>query len=135
MSNFNSVVLVGNLVRDVDLRYTPGGDAVASFDLAINSYYTDKAKKKQEDTTFVSVTVWRKQAETCAEWLKKGKSVLIQGRLKQERWKGKDNENKQRLVVVASVVRFLSPMDKKQDQPTMAEDVQSADLGDDRDQQ
>ncbi|MBA7486811.1 Single-stranded DNA-binding protein [subsurface metagenome] len=135
MANFNRVILAGNLVKDPDLRYTPSGQAVASFDIAINSFFTDKAGKKQEDSTFVPITVWRKQAETSAQWLKKGKSVLIEGRLKQERWVNKQNEKRSRLIVVAQVVRFLSPMDKKDIQPDTETPADTGDEGQQQEEQ
>lgn len=117
MSNFNRVILAGNLTRDPELRYTPSGTAVCSLDLAVNSFFTDKAGKKQEDAVFVPITVWKRQAELCAEYLKKGRPVLVEGRLKQERWTDKDNNKRQRLVVVASLTRFLGTPPKKADTP------------------
>ena len=107
MSSFNSVCLAGRLTNDVNLRHTPNGKAVASFDIAINSTHKDKAGNKVEETVFVPVTVWAKQAETCEKYLKKGNPVLIGGRIRQERWEAKDGGKRSRLVVVAQIVRFL----------------------------
>lgn len=118
MANFNRVILAGNLTRDPDLKYTSSGIPVCKFDLAINSSYTDKQGEKKEDTSFVAITVWRKQAETVAQYLKKGSSVLLEGRLKQERWETQELEKRSKIVVVASSVRFLSP--KAQDEKTPA---------------
>lgn len=107
MPNFNRIILAGNLTRDPELRYTPSGTPVASFDLAINSFYTDSKGEKKEDATFVPITVWKRQAELCAEHLKKGRPVLVEGRIKQERWDDKENKKRSRLTVIASLVRFL----------------------------
>lgn len=128
MPNFNRVILAGNLTRDPELRYTPSGTAVCSFDLAINSFYTDKAGAKQEDAVFVPITVWKRQAELCAEYLKKGRPVLIEGRIKQERWQDKDGNKRQRLTVVASLTRFLGAPPKGSDTspPAPAESAQDA---------
>lgn len=121
MSNFNRVILAGNLTRDPDLRYTPNGTAVCSFDLAINSYFKDNKGERKEVATFVPITIWRKQAETTAEFMKKGRPVLIEGRLKQERWTDKEGKNRSRLTVTASIVRFLSAPAKSGDSPPPVE--------------
>ena len=119
MSSFNSVCLAGNLTKDPDLRYTPAGKPVCSFDIAINSFHKDKAGNKVEETVFVPVTVWARQAEVSAEYLKKGRPVLIGGRIRQERWTTKDNQKRSRLIVVAQIVRFLGspPKDKEPSEP------------------
>lgn len=104
---FNSVSIAGNLTRDPDLRVTPNGKSVASFDIAINSFHKDKAGNKVEETVFIPITVWAKQADTCGEYLKKGDPVLIGGRIRQERWEAKEGGKRSRLVVVAQIVRFL----------------------------
>ncbi len=117
MPNFNRTILAGNLTRDPSLRYTPSGTAVCSFDLAINSFYKDNKGEKQEDAVFIPITVWKRQAELCAEFLKKGRPALIEGRIKQERWLDKDNNKRQRLTVVASLVRFLGAPPKGTDTP------------------
>ena len=104
---FNSVSIAGNLTRDPDLRVTPTGKSVASFDIAINSFHKDKSGNKVEETVFIPITVWAKQADVCAEYLKKGHPVLIGGRIRQERWVNKEGGKRSRLVVVAQIVRFL----------------------------
>lgn len=115
MSNYNRTILLGNLTKDPDLSYTPSGKAVCKFTLAINSSHKNKAGEKVENADFIPVTVWDKQAETVGEWLSKGKSCLVEGRLKQERWTTKENENRSRLVVIANAVRFLGG--KRDDKP------------------
>lgn len=103
MASHNSVTLMGNLTRDPELRHTPSGMAVASFGLALN-----RQTKGGEEVTFVDVTVWDKQAETAAKFLTKGRLVLIEGRLKQEKWEDKSGGgNRSKLVVVAERVTFL----------------------------
>jgi len=133
MSNYNRVILMGNLTRNPELSYTPNGKAVAKFMIAVNSSHKNKAGDKVEEAEFVPVTVWDKQAETVAEWLSKGSPVLLEGRIKQERWVSKDNENRSRLVVVANAVRFIgTKKDKKttQDEPPV-HDENAQDVDDD----
>jgi single-strand DNA-binding protein len=103
MASHNSVTLMGNLTRDPELRHTPNGMSVASFGLAIN-----RQTKGGEEVTFVDITVWDKQAETAAQFLKKGRLVLIEGRLRQEKWEDKNGGGtRSKLVVVAERVTFL----------------------------
>lgn len=124
MSNFNRVIILGNLTKDPELKYTPNGVPICDFSLAINSFYTDAQGNKKEEATFVPVKVWRKQAELTAEHLKKGRSALIEGRLKQERWTSKDGQPRSRLIVVASIVRFMGKPPQGQDtkQPIEGQD-------------
>lgn len=124
MSGFNRVILTGNLTRDPDLKYTPNGTAVCTFDLAINSVFTNSKGEKKESTTFIPIVVWRRQAETSAEYLKKGRPVLVEGRLKQERWTNKENQNRSRILVTASLIRFLGSAPKDEKQPPPVEDEQ-----------
>ena len=81
MASLNSVILIGRLCRDIDLRYIPSGTALAKFGLAINEKWKDK-----ETTVFVDITVWGKQAENCSEYLTKGSQVAIDGRLTFSQW-------------------------------------------------
>ncbi len=102
MSSYNKVTLMGNLTRDPELRHTPQGTSVGQFGLALN-----RKRGETEETTFVEIVVWAKQAETCAEFLKKGRLVLVEGRLQQDRWQTEDGANRSRLVVVGERVQFL----------------------------
>jgi len=102
MASFNRVSLMGNLTRDPELRYTPQGTPVAQFGLAMN-----RKRGAGEETTFVEVVVWSKQAETCHEYLKKGRLVFLEGRLQQDRWQAEDGSNRSRLVVIGERVQFL----------------------------
>ena len=95
MSSFNRVILMGNLTRDPQVRYTPGGTAVTDIGLAINRTWYDKTtQQKREDVTFVDVTLWGRQAEVAGEYLSKGRSVLIEGRLQLDQWDDKETGQK-----------------------------------------
>ena len=95
MSSFNKVILVGNLTRDPQVRFTPGGTAVAELGLAVNRYWFDKATNaKKEETTFVDVTLWGRDAEVAGEYLTKGRPVLIEGRLHLDTWDDKQTGQK-----------------------------------------
>lgn len=107
MTAFNKVIIVGNLTGDVELRYTSGGTAVASMNVAVNNRYTSNGETK-EDVCFVPVTVWGKQAENCSEYLYKGSSVLVEGRLKQNNWETDEGQKRKKLEVTAEKVQFLS---------------------------
>ncbi len=106
MANYNRVILVGNLTRDPEVRYIPSGTAVGDFSMAINRKYKGADGAVQEETCFVDITVWGRQAETCGEYLRKGSSVLVEGRLKLDRWE-KDGQKHSRLSVVADRTQFL----------------------------
>jgi single-strand DNA-binding protein len=100
MASYNRVLLMGNLTRDPELRYIPSGTAVAKFGLAVNRDYVDKQSgDKKESVCFVDITVWGKQAETCNQYLTKGRPVFIEGRLEFSSWETKE--------VVAERVQFL----------------------------
>lgn len=107
MASLNKVLLIGNLTRDPELKYTANGSAVCSMQLAINNKYKSNNEVK-EDTCFVGAVVWGKQAENCNEYLKKGNPVFIEGRLQYKTWEGKDGQQKNKLEVVVSSVQFLS---------------------------
>jgi single-strand DNA-binding protein len=109
MANFNKVLLMGNLTRDVDMRYTPGGLAIAQLGLAINRKFRDtKTNELREEVTFVDVDVFGKQAETVHQYLSKGRPVFIEGRLKLDQWDDKQTGQKRsKLKVVAERFQFL----------------------------
>jgi single-strand DNA-binding protein len=94
MASVNKVILVGNLGRDAELRYTPGGAAVATLNMATTETWTDKAGQRQEKTEWHRVIVWGKPAEALAEYLTKGKSVYIEGRLQTRQWDDKDGNKR-----------------------------------------
>jgi len=103
---FNKIILIGNLTKDPELRYTPQGTAVASFRIAVNSKIKQHGELKDE-TLFIGVVVFGKQAESAGQYLSKGRSVLVEGRLQERSWE-KDGQKHSRMEVVASSVRFLS---------------------------
>ncbi len=103
---FNKVILIGNLTKDPELRYTPQGTPVSTFRLAINYRYKQGDDLKQE-TTFIDIVVFGKQAESCSQYLNKGSSVLVEGRLQERRWET-DGQQKSKFEIVAQSVKFLS---------------------------
>jgi single-strand DNA-binding protein len=108
MANFNRVILAGNLTRDPELRYTPKGTAVTKLGLAINRVYNTDAGEKKEEVTFVDVDAFGRQAEVISQYLKKGRPVLIEGRLRQETWDDKQTGQKRsKLGVVLESFQFL----------------------------
>jgi single-strand DNA-binding protein len=107
MPGFSHVVVMGNLTRDPELRYTPNGVAVCDFTVAVDRKYK-KDGDKVEDVAFVDVTVWNRVAEISAEYLKKGRAALVSGHLQQDRWSDKDTgQNRSKLRVVGQTVQFL----------------------------
>lgn len=105
--SFNKVILMGNMTRDVELRYIPSGTAVTDIGLAINDRRKDSDGNMVEDTTFVDVTIWGRSAEVAAEYLGKGSSVLIEGRLKLDQWETDDGDKRQKLKVVCERMQML----------------------------
>ena len=108
MANVNKVILIGNVTRDPEIKYTPKGSAVTDLGLAVNRYYTLDGGEKKEETTFVDVTLWGRQAEIAGEYLKKGSPVYIEGRLQMDTWEDKQTGQKRsRLRVVAENLQLL----------------------------
>jgi len=108
MANFNKVILVGNLTRDPELRYTPKGTAVAKIGLAINRNWTSESGEKKEEVTFVDVDIFGRTAENVSQYMRKGRPILVEGRLKLDTWDDKQTGQKRsRLGVVAETVQFL----------------------------
>jgi single-strand DNA-binding protein len=103
----NLVALPGNLTRDPELRYTPNGSAVCQFGLALHRRYRTAAGELQEETSFVEVVVWGKQAEVVSAHMAKGRAVFVEGRLQQDTWETESGERRSRLNVVAQRVTFL----------------------------
>lgn len=113
MANLNKVFLMGNLTRDPELRRLPSGTAVTELGLALNRTFTGKDGEKREEVTFVDVTVWDRQAETCCQYLKKGSGVHVDGYLKMDSWDDKTTgEKKYKLKVQADRVQFLGRRDE-----------------------
>lgn len=109
MASFNKVILVGNLTRDPDVRYTPGGSAVVEIGLAVNrKWFNKNTNQNEEEVTFVDVTLWGRTAEVVGEYLAKGRSVLIEGRLQLDQWDDKESGQKRsKLKVVGENMTML----------------------------
>jgi single-strand DNA-binding protein len=108
MASVNKVILLGNLTRDPELRYTPQGSAVAEFALALNHAYTNKQTgQKVEEVSFIDVVAWGRTAEICAEYLKKGRQVFVEGRLKQDRWESPEGKKMSKVRVTAENIQFI----------------------------
>ena len=108
MANLNKVLLLGNVTRDPEVRYTPKGSAVCDLGVAVNRAYTTDIGEKREEVTFVDVTLWGRTAEVASEYLKKGRPVFIEGRLQMDTWDDKQTGQKRtRLRVVAENMQLL----------------------------
>ncbi|MEM6278453.1 MAG: single-stranded DNA-binding protein [Verrucomicrobiota bacterium] len=108
MSSYNRVTLLGNITRDPDLKRVKSGQAVVDLGLALNRTWSNEAGERQEETTFVDVTVWGKTAENAAKYLQKGRSVLVEGRLQLDTWTDSNSgQNRSKLRVVAESLQFL----------------------------
>ena len=136
MPNYNKVLLMGNLTRDIELKYTPANKAVAQIGLAINHSYKTKDNEKKEEVTFIDCEAWGATAETMSKYLAKGKPVFIEGRLKLDTWQDKDGSNRSKLKVVIESFQFIDS--KKSDdaaprgaQPQLARGQSGDDWSDD----
>jgi len=108
MASFNKVILLGNLTRDPEVRYTPKGTAVTDLGLAVNRTYTADNGEKREEVTFVDVTFWGRTAEVAGEYLKKGRPVFVEGRLQLDSWDDKQSGQKRtKLKVVGENMQML----------------------------
>jgi single-strand DNA-binding protein len=108
MASLNKVFLIGNLTRDPELRYTPGGAAVANFTVAVNRAYKLPSGEKREETSFIRVVSWGRQAETCGEYLQKGSPVFVEGRLQSRSWDTPEGQKRSTIEVNAMNIQFLS---------------------------
>lgn len=108
MASFNKVILLGNLTRDPEVRYTPKGSAVCDLGIAVNRVYTTDSGEKREEVTYVDVVLWARLAEIAGEYLKKGRPVFIEGRLQMDQWDDKQTGQKRtRLRVVGESMQLL----------------------------
>ena len=108
MASLNRVLLIGNLTKDPELRYTPSGAAVANLRLAVNSSFKDQSGQRKEETCFVTIVVWSRQAELCNQYLKKGRLIFVEGRLLYRSWEA-EGKTRSTMEVRADRVQFLSP--------------------------
>lgn len=111
MASFNKVILAGNLTRDPELRYTPKGTAVAKIGLAVNRTWTTETGEKKEEVSFIDVEAWGRQGEVIAQYMKKGRPLLIEGRLKLDTWE--DKNTKQKVSKLKVVLEGFSFIDSK----------------------
>ena len=107
MANLNKVLIIGNLTRDPELRYTPGGTAVANLRMATNRRYKDKAGEAKQEVCYLTVVAWDKQAEVCNQYLHKGSPLFVEGRLQSRSWDGPDGKKRSVLEIRAERVQFL----------------------------
>jgi single-strand DNA-binding protein len=108
MASFNKVILAGNLTRDPELRYTPKGTAVARIGLAVSRTWTGEDGQKKEEVSFIDIEAWGRQGEVIAQYLKKGRPLLVEGRLKLDTWEDKNTKQKvSKLKVVLESFSFL----------------------------
>jgi single-strand DNA-binding protein len=106
MASFNKVILMGNLTKDPEIRYTPNGTPVANFSLAVNRRYKQGEELKDE-VCYIDIVVFGKQAEHCGQYLNKGHGVIVDGRLQQRRWETDDGQKRSKHEVVAQTINFL----------------------------
>src|SRR5580693_9036402 len=108
MASFNKVILAGNLTRDPELRYTPKGSAVAKIGLAVNRTWKNEAGENKEEVSFIDIEAWGRQAEVIAQYMRKGRPLLVEGRLKQDSWEDKTTHQKRtKLKVVLEGFSFI----------------------------
>jgi single-strand DNA-binding protein len=107
MASLNKIMLIGNVGSDPEMRYTPNGKAVTSFRLATNYRYNGSDGERREETEWFRVSVWGKQAESCNQFLSKGRRVYVEGRLRSRNWEGQDGQMRTSLEVSANRVIFL----------------------------
>jgi single-strand DNA-binding protein len=110
MASFNKVIMIGNLTRDPELRTTPKGTAVCSFSLALNRHYKTESGEERDETTFVDIEAYGKQAELIAKYVPKGRPLMVEGRLKLDSWE-KNGEKRSRLKVVTENFQFMGYKD------------------------
>jgi len=108
MPNLNKVMIMGNLTRDPEIKYTPKGMAIASFGVAVNRVWSNEAGEKQEEVTFIDIEMFGRKAEVVGEYLKKGRPIYVEGRLKLDSWDDKTSgQKKSKLKVIGETFEFL----------------------------
>src|SRR5690242_19803547 len=103
---FNKIVLIGNLTRNPEVRYTPNGTPVTTFGLAVNRRFR-QGEELKEEVTYIDITVFGKQAESAGQYLSKGNGVIVDGRLQQQRWETEDGQKRSKHVVIANTLTYL----------------------------
>jgi single-strand DNA-binding protein len=118
MASFNKVLLIGNLTADPELRYLPKGTAVCQFNLAVNRKRRDESGQQKEEVAFIGVKAWGKQAETICQYMKKGRPLLVEGRLTQESWE-QEGQKKSKTLVTLESFEFLDSNGERTERPTL----------------
>ena len=121
MANYNKVLLIGNLTKDPELRYIPQGTAVVNLRLAVNRKFRDRNQESKEETCFVTVVVWDKQAESCNQYLHKGSQIFVEGRLQSRSWEDAAGNKRSTIEVRAERVQFLGAPSAKAAPETFTE--------------
>lgn len=109
MAGLNKVMLIGNVGKDPEMRYTANGSAVTSFTLAVNRNFQSTEGERREETDWFEIVTWNKLAELCSQFLQKGRQAYVEGRLHTRSWEGQDGQRRYRTEVVAQTVLFLGP--------------------------
>ena len=117
MPDYNKLIMMGNLCRDPELRFTPSNNAVCQFTIAINNKWKSKDGQQQEETTFVDCEAWGRTAEVINQYFGKGRPIFIEGRLKQERWEDKDGKKRSKLKVSIMSFQFVGGDNREQSDP------------------
>jgi len=125
MASYNKVLLMGNLTKDPELRYTPAGMAVANLRLAVNRKYRTKDQELKEEVCFITAVVWNKQAETCNQYLHKGSSLFVEGRLQSRSWEDNTGAKRSVIEVRAERVQFMGSPGQAKAAPSPVSPVQS----------
>jgi len=129
MPSFNKVILVGNFTRDPELKYTPKGTAVVQFSIAVNRTWHTETGEVKEEVTFIDVNAFGRTAENINQYMHKGSSIMVEGRLKLDSWEGKDGTKRSKLSVIAETVQFLGGGKRQEQQaPAPSSKVDPADL-------
>jgi single-strand DNA-binding protein len=129
MSSFSKVIVMGNLTRSVEIRFSPNGTAVGSFSLAVNRKYK-KDNETQEEVSFLDVTLFGKTAETCGQYIGKGSCVLVEGRLQQRRWTMDDGQKRSKVEIVCQNIVFMGGKKGESSSTAHRDDVPPVDEGD-----
>jgi len=133
VASLNRVILIGNLTRDPELKYTPNGSPVANFGIAVNRNYTNKQGEKISDVDFFNVVAWAKLAELCGEYIRKGSPVAIEGRLTSRSWENNEGQKRTTVEVVAENVQFLGKSGGGGERPAEVGVTESAEINLDED--
>ena len=121
--SFNKFIGLGNLTRDPELRYIPSGAPVCTFDLAFNRSYTTQDGQKKDEVCFMPIVVWGKQAESCGQYLSKGRQALVEGHLQQRSWETPEGQKRTKVEIVAERVQFVGGNGNKGQAAPEAEEI------------